>query len=446
MLSASPLPLILRMASPNAIAFLVQSSVGMTEIWFVGRLGTGSLAAIALMFPLLMLMQMLANGAIGGAMTSAVARAIGAGRKDRAEALIWHALVIAAIAGAGFWAAWHGAGAVLLGIFAAPDPVVAEAARYGNVLFAGSAAIWTTALLAAVVRGTGDMKTPAAVMIVGAVVQIPLSGLLVLGWLGMPSLGIAGAAVSTIVVATMTSFVLLWRLAGGPGVIRLRARSMRLDAFLFADIFRVGALAALSPLFAVLTVLLANVLISGFGPEALAGYGIAARLEFLLIPLVFGIGSALTALVGTNSGAGNLVRAERIAWIGATCAALLTGVVGTVLAVWPALWMSLFTNDPDTWHAGAMFFRIVGPAMLFQGLGLSLYFASQGAGTVLWPVIATVLRFVMAIGGAAICIGYFDMGLESVFVFIAAGMVLYGAITAGSIRLGAWRPQPRSVH
>jgi len=182
-----------------------------------------------------------------------------------------------------------------------------------------------------------------------------------------------------------------------------------------------------------------NGLVSGFGVAALAGYGIVARLEFLLIPMVFGLGAAMTALVGTNVGAGNVARAEHIGWLGGLSAAAVTGVVGLLLALFPGLWLGLFAEDAATWAAGESYLHIVGPVFAFQGLGLSLYFASQGAGTVLWPVIATALRFAIGVGGAALAVTVFSAGLDAVYVYLAIGMFVYGALTAGAIRLGAWR-------
>ncbi len=441
MLSGHPLRLILAMASPNALAFLVQGSVSMTEVWYVGQLGVRSLAAMALMFPALMLMQMLANGAIGGAVTSAVARALGAGAVQRAEALVWHALLIALTAGAAFWLLWLLGGEALLRWTDVPAAVRAEAIRYGNVLFAGCVFIWLMGLLAAVFRGMGNMRFPAGVMMVGAAVQILLSGALILGWFGLPAWGLVGAAISTVCVMTLATTLLLGRLLLGNIVVKLRPAALRLSRQLFADIFRVGALAALSPVLTVLTIMVVNAVIGGFGAAELAGYGIAARLEFLLIPLVFGIGAAMTALVGTNIGAGHIARAEKIAWTGGAVAALLTGTVGLVLAVWPQLWVGLFTEDPATFAAGAAFLRIVGPVFMFQGLGLALYFASQGAGTVLWPVLAGLLRFAIAVGGAALGVAWLGWGLEPVYGCIAAGMVAFGTITAAAVALGVWRRQ-----
>ncbi len=438
-LESPPLPLLLRMAAPNALAFFVQAAVSMAEIAYVGRLGTVSLAALALIFPGLMLMQMLANGAIGGAVSSAVARALGAGNQDRAEALIWHALIIAAVAGLFFYAAFALLGGPLLVMLGA-GPEVASAARdYAGVVFGGAVLLWTMAMLSSVMRGMGNMRFPALLMIAGAAVQVPLAGTLILGWFGVPALGLGGAAVAVVTVAGVNTLILLYRLTRPGAALRIRLDRCRLERALFLDIFRVGALASLSPLFTVLTIGMVNALIGTFGVAALAGYGIVARLEFLLIPMVFGLGAAMTSMVGINMGAGQVDRAEHIGWLGGSAAAAVTGAAGLLLAVAPGLWLGLFTADPDTWAAGAAYLHIVGPAFAFQGLGLSLYFASQGAGNVVWPVAATVLRFVVGVGGAYLAVRGFGAGLESVYVCLALAMALYGLVTAGAMRFGAWR-------
>lgn len=439
MLSRPALPLILVMAAPNAIAFFVQGSVSMAEVWFIGHLGTEALAAIALMFPVFMLMQMLANGSIGGALSSSVARALGRGRKDQAEALIWHGVVIALAAGGLFWLMWWLGGPALLHQLDVNTVVIAEAIRYGHILFAGGVTLWLMGIMASVYRGMGDMRFPAVVMVLGVVVQIPLSGALILGWFGLPKLGLSGAAVSVVVAMALMAAVLMARLTGSDQVLQLRVSALRLQRELFADIFKVGALASLSPVLTVLSIAVVNILVSAFGAAALAGYGIAARLEFLLIPMVFGIGAAMTVIVGTNVGAGNIARAERVGWTGGALAAALTGSIGLILALAPGLWVGLFTDDPETYTAGARFLQIVGPLFLFQGLGLALYFGSQGAGVIHWPIIAALVRFVVAIGGASVAVHWFGFGLEVVYACIAAGMLFFGAITAGAIHLGAWR-------
>lgn len=435
-----PLPLLIRMASPNALAFVVQASVGMAEIGFIGRLGTAPLAALALMFPFLMLMQMLANGALGGAVSSAVARALGAGDRDRAELLIWHALAVAVTGGVAFTLIYFLFGQSILASFGVDAETTKAAADYGNIAFACAIILWVTALLSAVFRGMGNMKFPALLMVVGAVIQIPLSGTLIFGWFGAPRLEIVGAAIAVIAVAIINGIILTVRLLSGRADLTLNPHHIKLQWPLFADIFRIGALASLAPVITVSTISIINGLVSGFGVAALAGYGIVARIEFLVVPLAFAFGTAMTSLVGINIGAGNINRAEHIGWIGALCAGAMTGFAGLVLAIFPGAWIGLFTDDPAAWKAGELYLRIVGPMFVLQGIGLSLFFASQGAGTVVWPVTATVLRFVVSVGGAVIGVRYFGMGLGFIYVCLAVGMAICGGMTAASLYFGAWRP------
>ena len=171
----------------------------------------------------------------------------------------------------------------------------------------------------------------------------------------------------------------------GRSLVRLSLSDLRLRGRLFGEILRVGAPSLLSNVKANLTVVLLTGFVGPFGTTALAGYGMGARLEYLQIPLVFGFGSALVTMVGTNIGAGQRARAERIAWTGAGMAAALTGAIGLGAALVPRAWLGLFSTDSQVLQRGAMYLRIVVPVYGFFGLGLALYLASQGAGRLLWP-------------------------------------------------------------
>lgn len=158
-----------------------------------------------------------------------------------------------------------------------------------------------------------------------------------------------------------------------------------------------------------------------------------------MIPLVFGFGSALVAMVGTNVGAGNVRRAERIAWTGAALAAGLTGAIGLTGALVPHLWMDLFTRDRDVIEAGAIYLRIVGPGYGFFGLGLALYFASQGAGRLFWPVVASMGRLVIALAGGGLAIHAFGGGIRAVYAVMLISLVIFGATNALALAGGVWR-------
>jgi Na+-driven multidrug efflux pump len=181
--------------------------------------------------------------------------------------------------------------------------------------------------------------------------------------------------------------------------VRLALAGVRLQWPLFRDILRVGGVAAVITVQTNLTIAIATGLVGRFGPAAIAGYGTGSRLEYLLVPLVFGLGGPLVAMVGTNIGAGQRDRALRAAWIGAAVAAGLTEAIGLWAAVCPRVWLSLFDTDPAMLDAGSRYLHAVGPLYGLFGLGLALYFASQGAGRLLGPLLANVTRLAIAAGG-----------------------------------------------
>jgi Na+-driven multidrug efflux pump len=179
-------------------------------------------------------------------------------------------------------------------------------------------------------------------------------------------------------------------------------------------------------------------LVGPFATFALAGYGLGGRLEYLQIPLVFGFGSALVTMVGTNIGAGYMARAQRAAWVGAGLAAAVTGGIGLCGALFPRLWLGLFSTDAAVLATGTAYLRIVGPTYGFFGLGLALYFASQGAGRLLWPLLAGVVRLVVAVGGSWVGIHWFAGGLPALFAAIALALGIFGITVAAAIKAGAW--------
>jgi putative MATE family efflux protein len=421
------------------VAFFIQGSVSLAEVWFIGQLGEISLAAIALAFPLLMLTQTLSGGAMGGAVAAAIARALGAGDIVRAERLVWHALALAVMGGVGLLVIFLLGGRAFLQFLGGEDEVLRQAYAYAVVLLSGSVFLWLIGTVTAIYRGMGEMQFPAAIMIFNALVQIPLSGCLILGWGGLPALGIIGAAISAIVAAALLCLPLFVKLSKGDLPVRLRLSAMRFSKSDFDEILRVALPASLSPLLTIATVLVLTAYVASFGEAALAGYGIGSRVEFLIIPLVFGLGAAMTTAVGASVGAGELDRAERLGAIGGLSAGVIAGLVGIVLALFPNAWIGVFTDVPAVHAAARSYIEIVGPLFFFHGLGLSLYFASQGASAMFWPVWATVLRVLVAALGGYVLAFTLDFGLSGIYTAAAAAMLTYAVVIAAAIKAGAWR-------
>jgi Na+-driven multidrug efflux pump len=307
------------------------------------------------------------------------------------------------------------------------------------VLFGGAVAYWLFNTLGSAIRGSGNMAVPATVMVGSGLVYLALSPALILGWGPLPSLGIAGAAVASVLSFGLGALVLFGFLLSPRSLVRPRLQGRGLRPALFWEILRVGAPGALNTVFTNLTVVVLTALVGPFGATALAGYGMGARLEYLQIPIVFGLGSGLVTMVGTNVGAGNRARAVRVAWVGGAMAAGVTGVIGILAAIFPSAWLGLFTTDPEVLAAGTRYLRIVGPFYGFFGAGLALYFASQGAGRLLWPLLAGFTRLVVAGVGGWLVSRWLGGGLSALYVAMAVALVVLGVINVVAIHLGAWR-------
>ncbi len=433
------IPLLIRMSAPNTIAFFIQSLVVLTEVWFISRLGTNSLAAIALAFPLLMITQTMSGGALGGAITSAIARSMGADDIEKAERLIWHSIIISLGGAISFLILFLLFGKQLLFLLGGRGEILQESYAYCSILFFGGILLWLSGSLSAVLRGMGNMRFPATLMVITSSIQVILSGGFILGWFGFPKLGVPGAAVAVLISSALMVTVILLKLRSKSIPASLRKERFQLKKFLFDNIFEVAIPASLSPLLVVGTILVLTGLVGRFGTEALAGYGIGSRVEFLMIPLIFGIGSAMTSIVGANIGALNIDRAEKVGILGGSTAGFVSILIGLTLAAFPEAWIQFFTDDIKAFEVTKKYIQIVGPFYIFQGIGLSLYFASQGANAMKWPTIATIARFIIACAGGGVSVYWLELGIESIFISSSAAMAIFGLMIFISIKKGAWR-------
>ncbi|WP_310609640.1 MATE family efflux transporter [Limnohabitans sp.] len=437
LLTGPILPLLLRFALPNMVAMLAVALAAMAETGYVGQFGPSALAGMALVFPFVMLQNMLSAGAMGGGVSSAVSRALGAGDGQRANLLAVHALWIGISAGIFFMVLMEVLGPWFMSALGGKGEALAHAVAYSEVAFAGSIFIWVVNTLSSVIRGSGNMLVPSVTLVLVALAQVFIGGALGLGWLSWPPLGMQGVAAGA-VFANAAGALFLWTyLSAGHGKVKLRILTTRLVGQHLKDILRVGAIACFSPLQTVLTILILTRLVTTFGTEALAGYGIGTRLEFLLVPIAFAIGVASVPLVGMAIGAGNSQRARQAAWTAAALATVILGALGLVVAVAPRVWTTLFTHEPTVIQSSASYFLWAGPFYGLFGLGLSLYFSSLGAGKATGPVLAGTLRLAVVASGGSL-LAYWHSPAWMIFALVGLGMAVYGISTVLFVKYTPW--------
>ncbi len=417
------------LAWPILVVLALQTFVAIAETWFVSFLGTDALAGVALVFPVLMLMTMMSNGAIGGGVSSAIARTLGAGRAADARSLAWHAAILGTAFGALFTVGvWLG-GEWLFGKMGAQGATLAAALLYARVVFLAAIPGWISNLLAASLRGAGNVRVPAMVTAAGSFATLFLSPLFIFGLGPLPAMGVAGAGMAMIVfnLASLSALALYMRSQRSP----LRLAPAKLEKRLFAEVLGVGLVSAIGTVTANLTVVVTTGLVGRQGTDAIAGYGLASRLDYLLIPLLFALGTASVTMVGTNIGAGQHARARRIAWTGTLLSAIATGAIGLAAAAFPHAWMRIFSDAPALTEAGVAYLEHVAPFYLFFGAGMGIYFASQGAGRMAWPFGAGLVRLaIVALAGSAAAT------LGGLYWLVAASYLAFGAITLFGLASG----------
>ena len=426
---------LVRLAIPTVLVLLMNTLLSIAETYFVSSLGVSAIAAASLVVPVIMLMIMVANGGIGGGVSSAIARARGAGRMEDAQSLVWHAIVIGVICGTFFMVAVLSCGPRLYRAMGATGATLSQATLYSNILFSGAIIYWLLMLMQAALRGAGNVKKPARIMMVSVGTALVLSPALIMGWFHLPKMGIAGAGVAQVACNVGALICLLTYMRSPASNLRLRAYP--LHAAQFRAILVIGLPSTLNAVMANLS-LIALTGAAGIASAAgIAGYGIAARLELLLIPMMFGFGTAVLTLVGTNLGAGNVKRARTAALINTCFIGTIVEIVGLTAALMPAHWIGIFSRDPAVIEIGSHYLRVVGPVYGFIAVTTALYFAGQGARRIIWPIVGGAIRCLSAVL-AAISVSVWHVNLLTAFDFVAVGALLSGVVSLMGFWLVRW--------
>lgn len=435
MLSGPIWPVLARMALPGIVAMLITSAMSIVETWFLGRIGTVALASVALVFPVFMLTNMLSAGSVGGVISGATANATGAGDDTRAAMILRAGFLMAGVLGVGMALLFWLTGPWFYALLGGEGEVLEGAVTYSAILMIALPLIWQFNMLAGVIRGAGDMVTPAILQAVVTASHLGFCWVFIV-W---QELGVAGAAWSILAAYTLSCSAMAVLFLTGRAPVPLR-RGPVVRALLM-PLIRLATMAGFQAVLTIITIMLITGLVGQLGPVWLAGYGVGARLEFLMIPVIFGIGAALIAMVGANRGAGQVDRAAGIAWRGTMLASVIVGGIGWLSAAFPTAWAEFYSDDPAVIAACATYMTHVAPFYFFFGLGLTLYFASQAMQTLGVPVFGSLLRFLIIAGGGVLLSMLELAEPAAVFTLVAIGMTAYGVVVAGGLRLISWKPE-----
>ena len=441
-----------RLAIPNLYSTLIAAVTIIFDLWYVGQIGNSELAGVAYIFPIYMLTSMLSNGAFGGAISGATARAFGSNNLYQAECIFRSAILIALLGSVLMMLLFFYFSEPFFKYFQIDNKVTLSALTYGNILLGGISLIWLFNIIIAVTRGSGNTIIPAicwSIVLCSHIIMASMNfqyhdGTIILQNNVTILKGMfVFSPLEWSVISLLSGYFIGILFILGFYFFGRHSFSFHLeDIFKFNGIVqlsRSGSLASCQSLMTIALALFCTTVISIFGTEWTAGFGIAIRLELLLIPIIFGIGGALIAIVGANVGAKKFSRAISMTWKGTFFSVFIVGFIGLFFSVYPDLWTAFFTDNAEIKETSKLYLKVVAPFYAFFALGLGLYFTCQAFNTLFLPVIGTFIRMVFVI---SVTMVLFNLNISSpyyIFMTMSSGLVIYGLFISLSLQFGPWK-------
>ena len=293
---------ILSMMLPMALGILVMIGNGLVDAYFIGQLGYAQLAAVSYAFPVWFVAAGIVMG-LGTGTSSVLSRFIGAGDTKSVKQIATHSMILAVLAGAVVTAIGLLSIESLFGLLGANKETMPYVKSYMTIYYWGSLFLGIPFIGNSILRANGDAKTPSLLVAFSAIVNAVLDPILIFGWFGFPEMGVAGAALASVISTVAFLLASLWVLIFRDNLLTSIGHSLSSMISSWKQVLHVGLPAIASNLIAPVSSALVTALVSTYGQEAVAAYGLAGRIEALVIVLLMALGGATAPYVGQNYGA-----------------------------------------------------------------------------------------------------------------------------------------------
>jgi putative MATE family efflux protein len=420
------------LAAPMVLGLIAVSSYSIADTYFVGQLGTLPLAALGFTFPVAFSLVAVALG-VGVGASSVLARLHGAGDRESLQRITTHSLLLAALLGLVVMGVGLASIEPIFSLLGADERTLPLVREYMEIYYFGGFLLILPLVGNFAMRSVGDVRMPALILAISALLNIVLDPLLIFGLFGFPRLELRGAAIATVIANGVTVVLSLWILVRREHLIRARHLLPHRIWDSWRRVLHVAVPATAANLLNPLTVGVITSFVAEFGPAAVAGFGVASRVESLVMIVIFAVSSSVTPFVGQNYGAGRFDRVRRMTWLsGNFC---IVYAVAAAVVLWPTgvALASLFSDAADVIDTAAAYLSIV-PVTL-GGFGFMLI-AAAAFNALGMPLPATVMTF------AKLFIVYVPLawvlsrmlGLLGIFAANAAAHVLFGVVAYFWIR------------
>lgn len=400
---------------PMFIGNVLQALYNTVDSIWVGRfLGSNALAGVSVSFPIIFALVALAMG-IGMATTTLVAQYSGAKDHDMVRKTISNSVILTVLFGAFSTALGLGFKSQLLRLINTPSEILPMASSYLSWIMGGITFTFLYNMISAVMRGLGDSRTPLVFLAYATVLNIVLDPLLIFGFGPFPRMGVAGAALATVIaqaISGMLGFLHMLRI----GLISSDRQQWRIERKLVSLTFSIGLPAGVQQFIVSMGMLTLTSLVNKFGAAVAAAYGVGGRLDQFAFMPAMTVGLAVTALVGQNLGARKYDRVREVVRWSIYLTAAITGAVSLVTVSFPAVLLKIFTSDAKVMAEGVKYLRTVGAAYVPYALMFTLSGVLRGAG----DTFPSMLISLITLWGVRVPLAmYFSRLMESRGIWLA---------------------------
>jgi putative MATE family efflux protein len=424
---------------PMFIGQLLQTMYTVVNAIWVGQfLGPDALAATSVGFPIIFALIALVLG-LTMATTVLVSQHFGARQPEMVTRAVNSSLLLQVVLGAVVTIVGIAARRPLLALVNTPPEIMGQASAYLGIILSGMIPMFLFNAVSSVLRGLGDSRTPLRLLVYSTVLNAVLDPLLIVGLGPIPRLGVAGAALASVISIVLSAVMSLRYLPAASRAALFRREFFTPDWRIIRAIFRIGLPAGLQQVVTSLAFVAVSALVNGFGTEAAAGLGLAQRLEQLGIMPAMAVGMAVSALVGQNLGAGNVKRAREVAKWAILLSVGVTLLYVTLSQTCPALLMRVFTREAGVAGVGISYLRTVSRVYPFTAVFFVLSGVLRGAGDTTPSLVFSVLcLWVLRVPLAAYLSAQPELGVRGVWLAIAASPPLNVLLHSLYYRYGPW--------
>ena len=417
---------LLRLGIPMSIGIFAVMSASVVDTFYVSRLGTTPLAAVSFSVPLLFVLQSLSVG-LGAGAASVVARAAGGGDHDRlsrqtTDSILLAVLIVTVFATVGFFSF-----EAILRFAGASDDLMPDIRAYLHISFIGSAFIVGPMVGGNILRALGDARVPGMTMVAGAIINLILDPFLIFGIGPFPRMEVAGAALATVLSNVFAIVVMGWYLVHRERLITLHLASWQELAHSWWQVLRVGIPATATNIANPLTIFVVTAAFATFGDAAVAGIGVAGRIEFLFAIPLLALSASIGPITGQNGGAGLHDRVREAFRASFMVSAIWASGTGIILLLLSGTIARLFSTDPAVQQVIELHLSIVPLTAMGYGIVISAAAGFNALGRPLPGMLMTFGRSFVLIG-IGVWIGRYFYGIPGIIVSLALANIISGSL------------------